>query len=106
MSEEAIEEERVADLKIWKVPRAVAMAFFSYARENAGNKGWLALKLLLEKQRMPLENDSLAQRVESLEAAVQELQAAAQKEEPKKEDARTVRVFGPGEKIGGLDGKV
>ena len=106
MSEEAVVEERVADLKIWRVPRAVAMAFFSFARVHAGNKGSRALELLLEKQRMPLENDSLAQRVENLEAAVQELQAAAQKKEPEKEDGRTVRVFGPGEKIGGLDGKV
>jgi len=87
------EMKKFPPFRVWDMPEQVAIDLKSFAREYAGNKVWLAIKLLLEKHKQFATYNAriteLEQRISAMEG--QELKKPAEPEEDEPEAPLTFR---------------
>ena len=60
--------EETVVFKIYDMPQSLSVRLLKYAKENCGNKAWVAISHLLDCANLSAQLDALEKRIEELEA--------------------------------------
>jgi hypothetical protein len=85
------EMKKFPPFRVWDMPEQVADDLKAFAREYAGNKVWLAIKLLLEKHKQFVTLNVRVSNLEQRISALEEFRKEAT--EPKSEEPEPPLTF-------------